>query len=250
MKVMDPLKYVGIILTDGLSGAEEKLMETIGDMTNVTFIGGAAGDDLKFKQTFVYANGKIYSDAAILLLIHTPRGFDVIKTQSFKILNKKLTVTKADEANRQVIEFNGKPAVDEYAKVLGVKPEEASSKFMHNPVGLIVDNEPYVRSPQKVADKKMCFYCNIKQGTDLSILESQDIVKDTQKAVDAKIKQLKEVEGMINFHCILRTLELKQKKQTEAYGKIFSKIPTVGFSTYGEEYVGHINQTSTMLVFK
>jgi len=50
--------------------------------------------------------------------------------------------------------------------------------------------------------------------------------------------------------CILRTLELESKGITEAYGKLFTDIPTIGFSTYGEEYIGHINQTSTMLVFK
>lgn len=37
---------------------------------------------------------------------------------------------------------------------------------------------------------------------------------------------------------------------TEAYGKIFSDIPTVGVSTYGEEFIGHTNQTATMLVFE
>ena len=58
------------------------------------------------------------------------------------------------------------------------------------------------------------------------------------------------VSGMLNFHCILRTLELKSKHQTEAYGRLFSDIPTIGFSTYGEAYLGHINQTSTMLLFK
>lgn len=45
---MDIHKYVGVVLADGLSGAEEQLMEKIGDRTDLFFIGGSAGDDLKF----------------------------------------------------------------------------------------------------------------------------------------------------------------------------------------------------------
>ncbi len=59
-----------------------------------------------------------------------------------------------------------------------------------------------------------------------------------------------QISGIIDFHCILGTLELRQKGQTDAYGQIFAAIPAIGFSTYGEEYIGNINQTSTMLVFK
>jgi hypothetical protein len=94
------------------------------------------------------------------------------------------------------------------------------------------------------------FYCNIKEGMELSILESTDIVSETKASIEKKMKELGSVAGIINFHCILRTLELEQKKQTEAYGQLFSNVPTIGFSTYGEEYIGHINQTSTMLIFK
>lgn len=47
---------------------------------------------------------------------------------------------------------------------------------------------------------------------------------------------------------ILRTLELMARNETANYGKLFSK-PTVGFSTYGEADVGHINRTATMVAF-
>ena len=84
----------------------------------------------------------------------------------------------------------------------------------------------------------------------LKVLANTDIVEDTRAAVKAKAQELGSISGIVNFHCILRTLELESKGLTEDYGKIFAEIPTVGFSTYGEEYIGHVNQTSTMLVFK
>lgn len=248
---LDPGEYVGIILVDGLRGAEEKLMDRIGDLTNVTFIGGSAGDDLKFSTTYVYAGGKAYTDAAVLALLKPATGFDIIKTQSFVELDRHLTVTKANEAAREVIEFNSKPAFEAYAEALGVPPDQAGTFFMRNPVGLMIDGEPYVRSPQQVSeDGGMIFYCNILEGMDLSLLESTDIVRDTRDAIESKRKELGTISGLLNFNCILRTLDLESKGQTEPYGRVFSDIPTVGFSTYGEEYLGHINQTATMLVFK
>ncbi len=57
------------------------------------------------------------------------------------------------------------------------------------------------------------------------------------------------VSGIINFHCFLRTLQLKEQNKTAEYGELFSGVPTVGFSTCGEEFIGHMNQTSTMVVF-
>ena len=45
-------------------------------------------------------------------------------------------------------------------------------------------------------------------------------------------------------------LELKAKDQLAAYGQVFKDLPTVGFSTYGEEYIGHLNQTSTILLLE
>ncbi len=247
---LDFEKYVGIILIDGLSMAEETIMEKIGDQTDTIVIGGSAGDDLQFSTTYVFADGKAYTNAAVLAMLKPAVGFDFLKTQSFNPLGKTLVATKVDEAQRKVLEFNDKPAADAYAESLGVSVEEAPNFFMSNPIGLMMGDEPYVRSPQKIQDKSMCFYCNIKNGMELQILESTQIVDDTRTALEEKKKDLGNISGIINFHCILRTLELDQKGQADDYGNLFSDIPTVGFSTYGEEFVGHINQTSTMLLFK
>jgi 4-diphosphocytidyl-2C-methyl-D-erythritol kinase len=68
--------------------------------------------------------------------------------------------------------------------------------------------------------------------------------------LENKIEEFGEIEGIINFHCIQRTIELEKKNLVKQYGEIFKEIPTIGFSTYGEVYIGHMNQTSTMLVFR
>lgn len=247
---LDMDKYVGIILADGLRGAEEKLMDRIGEITDLFFIGGSAGDDLKFSQTWVYANGQAYTDAALLALMKTKVGFSFIKTQSFKPCEAKLVATSVKPEDRKVIEFNNKPAGVAYAEAIGISVDQVEQYFMSNPVGLVIDDEPYVRSPQRIENDSMYFYCNVMEGMELNLLESSDIIKDTKAALEEKLTESKHISGIINFNCILRTLGLEKMGQTDEYGKIFEDIPTIGFSTYGEEFIGHINQTATMLVFE
>lgn len=251
MREMEYQRYVGLILFDGLCRMEERIMENIGDLTDVMFIGGAAGDDLHFETTYVYAHGRAYTNALVMALIKPAVGFDVIKTQSFCASRKILTATTVDEERRNVLEFNGQPAAEVYAQALGVPLEELTDSFLSNPVGVMVGDEPYVRSPQSILpDKSINFYCHIKEGMELCILESTDIIADTAQAVKAKQEELGHIAGLLNFNCVLRTAELQNKGLTEEYGRIFSDIPAIGFSTYGEEYIGHVNQTSTMLVFR
>ena len=245
---LDPSKYVGIILFDGMSGAEERVMERIGDLTNIKVVGGSAGDDLAFSSTHIYLDGKAYSNTALLAILEPVAEFEILKTQSFCSLGRKLTPTKVDTESRKVLEFDGKPAVAAYAEALRVPSHEIASQFMKYPVGLMADGEPFVRSPQRVDGDAINFYCQVRQGVDLEILSSTDIVADTKALIDDTNKK-RPLAGIINFHCILRTLQLEQEGKTEEYGRIFSTIPTIGFSTYGEEYIGHINQTATMLVF-
>lgn len=249
MLSLDYKEYVGLVLVDGLSGAEEALMEHVGDLTDVRFVGGSAGDDLKFQSTSVSANGEAYRGAAVLVLLKPAVPFDIIKTQSFVATQHKLRASKVDEVRRLVVEFDGRPAAQAYADALGVPVEQLSTKFMSNPLGLMAEGEPFVRSPQRVTDEGVAFYCNVKEGLDFWVLESTDIVGETKKALAQSLGKATP-KALVNFNCILRTLELKQKDQAGAYGHLFAELPMVGFSTYGEQLLGHVNQTATMLILR
>jgi len=234
--------YVGLILMDGMSGKEEGVLESLGDCTDLTFVGGSAGDDLKFTKTDVFANGQQAAGVGALALLHVPAGFDLIKTQSFCTTGKTLTPTRVDGAARAVLEFDGKPAAQAYAAAVGANSAEAASgAFMNSPLGLMAGDEPFVRSPQRFDGDKLHFYCGVNEGVELAVLKGTDIVADTAAEL-AKYS----FRSLVVFNCILRTLDLKAQGRTEAYGKLFTK-PTIGFSTYGEAYIGHINQTATIL---
>jgi hypothetical protein len=126
--------------------------------------------------------------------------------------------------------------------------EELPEYFMSNPVGLMIDGSIFVRSPQMIKSDSIVFYCAVKQGMTVELLKSSNIIEDTSKEINKIIEKTPEPAGLINFNCILRTLELEQNNKTKEYGEIFSSFPTVGFSTYGEQLKGHINQTATMLL--
>jgi len=242
---LDRKTHVGLILADGLSAAEESLIEAIGDRTDLQFVGGSAGDDLAFHTTLVAANGRAYEHAAVLALLRAPQGYRIIKTESFRTLEPKLTASHVDEATRTVHCFDGLPAVEAYARALGADACAAAQQFLTHPLGLMVGEEPFVRSPQRVLDDgSMMFYCQIREGMELQLLESTDIVADTARSLAGPKR------GLLVFNCILRTLELRQKGLCDQYGALFADTPAIGFSTYGETYTGHINQTATMLAFQ
>jgi hypothetical protein len=54
---------------------------------------------------------------------------------------------------------------------------------MAHPLGLMAVNEPYVLSHQRLEGDSVVFYCNVREGAELSVLESGDIVADTARVL-------------------------------------------------------------------
>jgi len=241
-------RYVGIVLFESSAKAEEIFMDRLGTATDLLFVGGSssAADNGK---SLVYANGKSYVGAAILAILKTKNGYDVLKTQSAHIFSeRKLTVTKSDLRNRILYEFDNRPCGEVYAEVLGVSPAEIQNYFVCNPLGVVAGDEIFVRTFNEIQNGGITLHCGLPEGTEINVLKIGDIVDDTKKALEETIRC--QPACVINFNCLYRTLEILNKNQVDSYCALFGQYPSIGFSTNGEAFLGHINETSTVLIIK
>lgn len=249
LRQLDPAKCVGVALVEGLRMKEEQINEALGNLAPlISFVGGSAGDNLEFKQTRVFYNGEATDDGAALLLIESAVPFKVAKTCSFTPTGKKWTVTRADVPTRTIYELDGKPIAQVYADAVGKSPDGLDGAvFMESPLGLMIDGKPWIRSPQQLLpDGGLRFYCQVLPGMEIHLMQSTDLVKDSKEAVAQATQELR---GGLAFNCILRRLELDAKKLHPPFYDVFQGTQTAGFHTYGESWLGHINQTLTALLF-
>lgn len=249
----DPSRYIGLLLVDGLHGSEERVNEMLGNLAPLmSFVGGSAGDDLRFVKTEVFYGDRVAAHGAVLLVLDAAVPFSVVKTCSFEPTDQTLTITAADAASRVVWEFDGRPAAEVYAEAVGRRPEDLGSEvFMSHPVGLMIDGEPWIRSPMQVIDGRgVKFYCQVLPGMQVNLMRGTDLVGETGTALRRAVDEVGgEASGAVMFNCILRRLELDATKQGDAFVGALGGIPTAGFHTYGESWLGHINQTLTGVVF-
>lgn len=253
LRAADPRRYVGVVLVEGLRMNEEAANTALGNAAPLlSFVGGSAGDDVEFVKTQVFAQGEVSSDGAALLLLDVDVPFVVGKTCSFVPQSELLLITRGDLEQRIVYEINHRPALEVYAELLGTSPAALSSQtFMVAPFGIMIDGQPWIRSPQRaLPDGGLKFYCQLAEGTEVQVMRSTDLVADTKREMARVREQLGgTLSGGLAFNCILRRLELDAKNLHGPFLEAFSGLEMAGFHTYGESFLAHINQTLTGLWF-
>lgn len=253
LRDLDPARYVGLALIDGMHGCEEEVNDALGNAAPLLeFVGGSAGDDLSFERTWVAVGDEVSYHGVALLVAESVVPYQVVKTCSFAPTGTVLRITRADLAGRCVQEIDGRPAATVYAEAVGV-PESAldSTVWMRHPVGLMIDGQPWIRSPQAVTpDGGIRFYAQLRPGMQVELMTAGDLVADTRRTVDrARLDLGGNVRGAVLFNCVLRRLEMDADETAQEFVESFRGIPTAGFHTYGETWLGHVNQTLTGVLF-
>ncbi|QID18928.1 histidine kinase [Nitrogeniibacter mangrovi] len=244
------LSRFGLLLVDGLSMLEERLVASLYQAVgNMPIVGGSAGDDLRFESTHVYDGaGRFLSDAAVFCLVECDAPIQPMKVQHFHPTATELVITAADPERRIIYEMNGEPAAVAYAEALGLTPDALTAEvFSCHPLVLSFGQEPYVRSVQQIgADMSLTCYCAIEEGLIVTIGAAVDPLETLQTAFSELRRAMPEPALILACDCILRRLEFEGEGIDAAVGRLMAANRVFGFSTYGEQFNGvHVNQTFT-----
>ncbi len=263
-----------LIASDGLAGNEEEVLKGISKATlnRIQAVGGSAGDDLKFKETFVYSDKGVSSDAVSIAALYTILKVGVGIKMGFypaSLSEKYGVVTENGKTERIVKTINGKPARDVYMKWVEKNSiEDANKSFAENPMGIVEPSTKIwkVRSPAKfLEDGSILFYSNVSpKGIGIGLLASdkQSHVNAIREAVKEAIDRAgnpNKIYAVIIFDCILRGIlsdiyNTKNEEIEEVKKIVGEDVPIIGFLTYGEfgntdiEPLWHHNQTVTVMI--
>jgi len=243
----------GVLLIDGLSMREEAVTAVLADRIDpIPLVGGSAGDDLRFRRACVLVDGRFVEDAATLTLVTTSAPFRRFRLQHHVAGDTVLVVTGATPEQRLVHSLNGRRAVHEYARVVGVPVEELTpAVFSTHPLLLRAGGADWVRSISRVEpDGSLRFLCAAEPGTVLRLSNSTSAAETLSAALAGLRSDLGRLSGMLVFDCILRRLEFEERGIDAAVGRVLAEHGAAGFSTYGEQYDGvHVNQTMVGIAF-
>ncbi|MCL2210596.1 MAG: ATP-binding protein [Treponema sp.] len=250
---INPDEYLGLIFFDGLCLGELIMKEfSMEKGLNMAFVGGAAADEMTFTKTYVSSGDRISSDGLVAVILRMKIPFFFNHYVHYSPTNTSFTINRVEIMQRIAWEIDGEPAAEIYARHVGVKKVEdlTLEVFARNPLGLVLGDSVYLRSPNAVVNGKgLQFYCYIEAGTKVYLLKQGDIIANAQNSITGAEQFLPGIQGCLLFNCIQRYLELEGRKIIDRFNSVFNKYPMIGFNTYGEELFTHHNQTLTAVFF-
>ncbi|MEA1907655.1 MAG: FIST N-terminal domain-containing protein [Euryarchaeota archaeon] len=267
-----------IFFIDGLAGVGEEmtvLASTVFNQTfgkNVKLAGGAAGDDLKFKETFVFSDDSISTDAVSVCLFASKKPLYTGVQHGHTPVSELLRTTRAEGC--VLHEIDGRPAWDVWkertakaASKIGVdvgaiEGVDIGAHLIRFELGLPnVDGQYKIRVPLgKNEDGSLNFGCAIPEGISFRIMEGNKENQIVSARVAAEIAKENsgdsEIAGAIVFDCACRHLILGDEfyRGVDQFKELLGDVPVLGWETYGEicmepgQFSGFHNTTSVVMI--
>ena len=196
----------------------------------------------------MFGQGQFHGEGAVLILLATTRPIRTFRGQHYVASDRRVVVTGADPKRRVVTELDAEPAVECYARLVGLPVAELTPMvFATNPLVVRLGGAEYVRSIQKAnPDGSLSFYCAIDEGLVLSLSEGHDLLHRTECLFDNIRASIGAPDVVIGFECVLNRLEAERNQIKHRMSRLHAANNVTGFASFGEQWGSmHVNQTFT-----
>lgn len=238
-----------IIFSDvlGANGTEisRGVLEVFGE--NFVMVGGAAGDDLNFKDTHEYYNGKVMSGYTVGVGLSGKYKMAFGAKHGWEPVGASHVVTKSK--GTMVFEIDGKPAFETYKEYFGERADDIKQGILSQmaltyPLGMQIEGQEgyMIRVPLVFNDDgSIAFGAEVLEGSRVSIMlgtkeKSIEAAKDVAQNVAAEFGDAAPAALFIS-DCVARKKlygpDVSQEI-TEVTNILGKDVPLVGFYSYGQ----------------
>lgn len=236
-----------LLMADGLSGHIEELIEELMTQTGMQYqlFGGAAGDDGRFQQTFVFCNDAVLTDAFVCAEVLSEQPFAIGISHGWCPASRPLRVT--DSTGMHLHEINGRTAWEIYEEFaqengLSVVQDNPSAFLMEHLLGVAYAPEQYkLRVPLwKQPDGSLVCAAEVPSGALARIMRAEDhsILQSAKQAVKLAQTRLgdKPIAGALLFECVATRLKLGENfpREIDLMKESLGNVPFVGCNSYGQ----------------
>lgn len=241
---------VFMTLMDGLSGNGSEVvqgaLEVLGK--NFVIVGGGAGDDARYKETYQYLDDAVFSDALIGIGFSGNFKYAVGVRHGWNPVGTTMKITKSEGAILH--ELDHKPAIKIYEDYFGkeeaeqMKEKVLAEVALSYPIGIQVpgSDELLLRAPFFV-DKNGSITCGgvVPEGADVRIMigSKEEAIEAARTAARTALKELGcAPKAIFIFNCHVRDKLFGERAEEEinAVQEIIGfDVPLFGLYTYSEQ---------------
>jgi hypothetical protein len=226
-------------------GLGEKIVQSVSHVAgnDITIWGGAAGDDLMFKETFVFTNTKITNKGILMLVLNEDKI--LVKGRAatgMKPFGTEKVITKSEGS--WILEIDNQPATDLVMKYMGesLSPEDFKDFNLKNIFLNLMreDNSSIIRATMgfNMDTKGITVSGKIKTGDKFrfTFLPDFDVLTEvSENAKQFQQAEMTEADALVMFSCIGRIDAFGPMTSEELQGiQSVYNVPMAGFFSYGE----------------
>jgi hypothetical protein len=242
----DRLAHAAILLlADGLAGHQQTLLSGVHRVAgaSVPVAGGAAGDDRRLEETFVFHDGAALTDAAVAVWIDSPHRLDVVVAHGWRPVSLPMLVTRVD--GTVVHEIGGRPALDAFREHFPGGEVEAALRYApvdgwprSHAIGLIEpDGTQLIRGAYLDEKGQVNTFAPLPPYSAVQIVagEPDDLLSVADGIAEDAVAG-RDPGVLLVFSCVAR-LDILRDRGVEEAGRLHAAaagVPTFGFFTYGE----------------